>query len=187
MKSRRKKCRVCREWFRPANTLQRVCSPPCAIEFARRDEAKRMREENKRQKQQLKPLTKLCSETQRDVNRYIVARDRHKGCISCGTGEVTDAGHFFHAGSKYRTSRLRFDHRVIHGQCSKCNRYVGGGNLHGYIEGIRQRFGEKYLQELYELKEQADRGELEPLTKDEVREIAAQHRRWAREIERKAA
>lgn len=179
---RRKKCRHCREWFSPPNSLARACSIMCALTLAGEDTRKEQRRKDRKTLDSLKPLSRLCAEAQRDVNAYIRARDAHKGCISCPSDLVDDAGHFFHAGSKYRTSRLRFDHRVIHGQCAKCNRYAGGGNMHGFIDGIRQRYGAQYLADLYELKAQADRGELVRLTKEEVRQIASDNRRQKREL-----
>lgn len=182
---KQKKCRACGEWFQPFNTLQRACpTPECAIAVAKADADKAFRRETKRRKAAIKPLTTLCSEAQKDVNAYIRARDRGKPCISCGEREITDAGHFFHAGTKYRTSRLRFDERVIHGQCGHCNRYAGGGNIEAYTEGLRQRYGQEYLDVLYDLKRMADSGQLPPLTKDEVRQIAADHRARARELRR---
>lgn len=183
---RDKKCRACGEWFKASNSLHRACSPLCAIEVARQDGEKAQRKELKRRKQEVKPLTKLCSDAQEDVNRYIRERDKDQLCISCGKRPITDAGHFFHAGSKYRTSRLRFDERVIHGQCGHCNRYAGGGNIEAYRQGIIERYGQQYLDALYELKDQADRGELEPLTKEEVRQIAADHRKAVRDMQREA-
>ena len=181
---RRKKCRTCREWFKPHNSLQTTCKAKCALELARVERAKQQRQKDKQTLKKLESLSEVCSKAQKDVNAYIRARDKHKGCISCPSLEVTDAGHFFHAGSKYRTSRLRFDHRVIHGQCARCNRYAGGGNMHGYVEGIIARYGHEYLDRLYELKREADRGELDPLTKDEARQIAAENRALKRELEK---
>ena len=183
---RPRRCRnpQCCEWFTPYQSLQTWCSPACGVEVAKIKMAKQQRQKDRETRRRMEPLATVCSKAQGAVNAYIRARDQHKGCISCSSPEVTDAGHFFHAGSKYRTSRLRFDHRVIHGQCSQCNRFSGGGNMQGFIEGIRHRYGEQYLADLYELKARADRGELEPLTKDEAREIAAEHRRMARELNR---
>jgi hypothetical protein len=131
-----------------------------------------------------KTLSTLCKEAQKDINAYVRVRDQGEGCISCETGSAEDAGHFFPIGSKYRCNRIRFDTEAIHGQCRKCNSYVGGGNLHGYIAGLEARFGRAYVDDLYALKAKADQGLLAPLTKEEVREIAREHRKLAREMRR---
>lgn len=191
-----RKCRVCRSEYEPRNSLQMICSAPCAIAFARRrdearqkareaDERRRLREARER----IKPLSQVCAETQRDVNRYVMALARAEGrvCISCDSPNITDAGHYIHAGSKYRTSRLRFALILLEPQCGHCNRYSGGGNHAGYTAGLLNRYGADRLQEIAELKRQADSGELAPLTKEECRQIAAEYRRMTREIERRAS
>lgn len=137
----------------------------------------------------LKSLEKLCAEAQIDVNRYVMTKARAEGrnCISCNSPDISDAGHFIHAGSKYRTSRLRFDLRLLEPQCQHCNRYAGGGNHGAFREGILLRYGPERLAEIEELKRQADCGELLPLSKEEVREIGRQHRAMTRHIQKVAA
>lgn len=188
---KQKRCKVCLEHYTPHRTTQVTCERySCAIEYGKRQAAKKAkREQRERGKvkrealDRLKTLSQLCAETQKSVNLYIRVRDFAKGCISCPTGKVTDAGHRFHAGTKYRTSRLRFDPRCLNGQCEDCNRYNGGRPAE-YDAGYAARYGADALAELHELKRQADRGELPPLTKDEVRQIAVDHRRMARELGR---
>lgn len=181
---KQKKCKVCCSSYTPIDgRLQRVCfDPTCAVEYVRRQKAKSLKREKREGRERLKTLTNLCAEAQPDVNRYVRIRDHGKGCISCDSPTIDDAGHFFPIGSKWRVNRIRFDTRLIHGQCRQCNSYTGGGNIHGYIAGIRKRYGEEYLALMYEIKRMAEHGELPPLTKDEVREIAANHRRMAREL-----
>lgn len=195
---RQRTCKVCRTKFKPHDSFQWWCSPACGTELAmkkveqkrkkeevaRRKQAAALRRQQKAERERAKPLTQLCSEAQTEVNRYIRARDRNNGCISCGSPDVDDAGHFIHAGSKYRTSRLRFDERVIHGQCARCNRFAGGGNNAEFREGLIHRYGEQYVNEIDQLKQMADRGDLPPLDKDEVREIKRTFARRAREIEK---
>lgn len=187
-----KKCKICRlpvnKWpIQPRNNLARVCSIECAKLLAQiADQQKREKEQRKKNaqdKERIKSLSTLCSEAQVAVNKYIMARDRAAGyaCISCGNPNITEAGHLYHAGSKYRTSRLRFDHSVINGQCGDCNRYQGGRPLE-YSQGFIARYGQQAYDDMQELKRKADSGELEPLTKDEVRQIKTDHLRMAREI-----
>jgi hypothetical protein len=187
-----KKCKICRlpvdRWpIQPRNSMADVCSIECAKLLAQvTDQKKREKEQSKKTKadrERIKSLSTLCSEAQAAVNKYIMARDRAAGyaCISCGNPNITEAGHLYHAGSKYRTSRLRFDHAVINAQCGDCNRFQGGRPLE-YVQGFIARYGQQAYKDLQELKRKADCGELKPLTKDEVRKIKADHLRMAREI-----
>ena len=191
-----RKCRACKAPYEPRNSLQKACSILCAMAMAKVDreraesrEAKQRRREQREARERIKPLSKVCAETQRDVNRYVMAVARAEGrvCISCGNPNITDAGHYIHAGSKYRTSRLRFALILLEPQCGYCNRYSGGGNNAGYTAGLLERYGPDRIREIAELKRQADSGELAPLTKEECREIAARHRAMTREVERRTA
>lgn len=189
-----RKCRQCGERYTPMSTTQTACSPRCALELVAKEKIKKDRARSKTERaklrerrERLKPLSQVCAETQRDVNRYIMARDRAAGypCISCGDPSPTEAGHYFHAGSKYRTSRFRFSHAVINAQCHQCNVYRGG-NQHGYRIGYIERYGEDSFNALLEEKRRADRGELAPLTKEEARQIAAEHRAMTRAIKKRS-
>lgn len=150
----------------------------------KRAEAKERRErraELRRQREKLMTMNGLYVVAQRAVNAYVRLRDRFKGCISCDSGRVDDAGHLFPIGSKWRCHPIRLNPRLIHGQCRKCNSYVGGGNLHGYLAGLEARYGKAYVATCYAIKEQAERGEIPLFTRDEVRAKAAEFNRLARE------
>lgn len=83
------------------------------------------------------PLPKLLAKAQKIFNRWIVERDRDKGCISCN-GPVNQAGHYFSQGQH---SALRFNEMNVNGQESSCNLYKHG-NLIKYRQGLIQRYGE---------------------------------------------
>ena len=82
-------------------------------------------------------LPNLLKYTQDDFNAYIRARDRDKGCISCGK-PVEHAGHYFSQGHH---SEVRFNELNVNGQCKKCN-YFLSGNLINYRNGLIKRYGE---------------------------------------------
>jgi hypothetical protein len=63
-------------------------------------------------------LPRLLKKTQDVFNAYIRARDRDKGCISCGA-EVQEAGHYFSQGHH---SALRFNEINTSGQCTCCTK-----------------------------------------------------------------
>ena len=80
----------------------------------------------------------LLKKAQVTFNRWIRNRDQDKGCISCTTGGVHNAGHFYH-GHLY--SALRFNEVNVQGQCVPCN--LGkAGNPEGFRKGLIQRYGQ---------------------------------------------
>ncbi|WON77563.1 recombination protein NinG [Serratia sp. UGAL515B_01] len=122
-----KKCRICPKKFTPVNSLQIVCCPSCAIQYAKQQSERKQKQSeadsrrlwNKR-KAALKPLKHWEDMTQRVVNDYIRERDRDLPCISCGTWVTVqwEAGHYRSRGA---ASHLRYNEDNIHKQCHHCN------------------------------------------------------------------
>jgi hypothetical protein len=108
--------------------------------------------------------------------------DKPKGCISCGSAAVTDAGHFFHRGSKYRTSWLTLDRRNLVGQCRSCNSFKGGGNQYQYRLGYIDRYGLDAFEALEEAKRLEDSGETPRPTIDGITEFIKKHREKIRKL-----
>lgn len=181
---RPRKCAWCSERFTPRQMGQRACSPLCALAHTRADAARKAHRAAPTKKH--RNLSGECALTQRYVNQYIGIRDSGKPCISCGAPNPTEAGHRFPIGSKYRTSRFRFDERQIHLQCHKCNHHMSG-NTAGYDEGLLERYGRAYLDAILDAKSYVDTGQEPRLTKSECKEIAADFRRRVREMRREAA
>lgn len=146
-----------------------ACSVECAQEIAKVVQAAKKRRELRERKQKLKTLEEWIDDAQKVINKLVVLEDKPKGCISCETGEVTDAGHYFHRGSKYRTAWLTLSRINLNGQCRKCNSYTGGGNQHEYRKGYIARYGEAQFEELEELKRQTDSGEVPAPTVEDVK------------------
>lgn len=71
-------------------------------------------------------------------NAWIRNRDKDKGCISCTTGGVHNAGHFYH-GHLY--AAIRFNEVNVNGQCIHCNLGLAG-NPEGYRQGLIKRYGQ---------------------------------------------
>lgn len=161
------------------------CSIECLVLMQRKKAELAMLKERKQQhkadRERIKSLTEVCSEAQEDVNAMIRAADISAGyrCIASGS-EISDCGHFYHAGSKYRTSWLRFHHANLHGQGVKSNRYIGGGDAINYMQGLRERYGDVYFAELEDFKRVQDQGGWPKPTREEVRALA----KWARAMTR---
>ena len=89
-----KKCKSCGTEFIPQNSLQKVCSPKCALDLARQNTQK---ERDKAEKKKLNERkARLRDEdrgywlkaVQREVNKYI----RLKGIKGCHVSHVTHLG-----------------------------------------------------------------------------------------------
>lgn len=146
------------------------------------DQAKRERQKQRERKEKLKSRTDWVSDAQKWKNRVVVAEDKPKGCISCGSHDVTDAGHFFHRGTKYRTARLTLDRRNLNGQCRHCNSFTGGGNQYEYQKGYIARYGQEAFKELEEFKRATDRGEVPELTIDECKQVIKESKERLKQI-----
>jgi hypothetical protein len=146
-----KKCKVCRSEYVPANPLQSVCSPWCALSLATAKRVKadkvaqvKDRRETKAKLESLKTRGQWMKEAQTAFNKWVRARDAGMACICCGRqssgavhGGDFDAGHYRSRGS---APHLRFDERNVHAQLKQCNRY-DSGNVVGYRVGLIERIG----------------------------------------------
>jgi hypothetical protein len=104
--------------------------------------------------------------TQKVCNAYIRQRDEinYGMCIS-SENKIDDAGHFFSIGSN---EALRFSPQNIHGQNRRDNTYLSG-NLREYEIGLKLRYGQPYVDDLYELHAQTMKAKV--LTRDYVLKI----------------
>ena len=182
----KRKCKVCGTVFEKQRPLQFVCSLACGVRYQRdqkRKAAIKSEQEAKRKeraktaamRRKLETIPELTKKAQAAFNRYIRLRDRGKPCISCGAPwkDNFQACHYVPAG---RSNKLRFDEDNVHGGCVRCNLYESG-NLRGYRIGLIERIGVERVEQL-----ETDH-ETRKWTKEELRELAAEYRRKAREIE----
>lgn len=141
-----KRCRVCRQEFSARSSLHVTCSPPCAIEYAKTDRARRDRKRavdaaRREDRERVKTPRTLASEAQAAFNRFIRARDAGKPCAACGHPDdgsrQRHAGHFKPAG---KNPALRFDEANVHACCSICNNWLSG-NLVPYRAELIRRIG----------------------------------------------
>lgn len=134
-----RKCKACSEAFSPVRSLQVVCSPLCAIKFAKkaacREERKAIREARKKAKTRADHMR----EAQAAFNAWVRARDAGQPCISCGRHHQGQ----LHAGH-YRSVRsepaLRFEPDNCHLQCAPCNTHLSG-NLIPYRANLIKKIG----------------------------------------------
>lgn len=136
-----RKCKTCGDSFRPFKGIQTWCSPDCGVKLAAKLVAKKEAREHKKAVTDAKPLSHWLALTERVVNAYILARDRERPCVSCGTFKTVqwEAGHYRNVGSY---PEIRFDPRNITKQCHRCN-----CDLHGNKDNYRIGYVERNGQE----------------------------------------
>lgn len=142
MQPKPKKCKVCKAYFNPFNSLQKCCSVDCALIEAKKQTKVKYKAETKRMKVDWYQKKKgdYEKELQTLVNRFVRLRDKDKPCISCGclTANKWDAGHYIAQG---KSSFLRYNEMNIHKQCSNnCNVHLSGNSVE-YRIGLIIRIG----------------------------------------------
>lgn len=175
-KPRKKKCKVCKEWFQPERPIQPCCSIPCAIEWVEIKREEKREKDRRRRKQGLKSLSEWLKETQEVFNKYIRLRDADKPCISCGRNHTGQ----YHAGH-YRTVKaapeLRFEEFNCNKQCQPCNTHLSG-NILEYRKNLIDRIGIENVEWL--------EGKHEPkhYTIEDAKEIKDKYKRKIKELKK---
>ena len=136
-----KKCKQCLKLFRPFNSLEKVCSLPCAIEYGKAERKRKFKQTTRqmRQEHNLKDRPYQLRKAQAIYNTYIRARDQGAGCISCGksSGAKINAGHYLSVGAH---PELRFEELNCHLQCEWCNTHLSG-NIAKYRINLIKKIG----------------------------------------------
>ena len=180
-----KVCRQCRTRFEPVNSLQVVCSPACAIQYATTEPARRavrlaMAKERREYRDRTETLADATRKAQAAFNRWVRLRDTDQPCISCGAlpgetryGGTRDAGHYRSIGA---CPQLRFEALNCHAQCSRCNRHLSG-NAVEYRIRLVDRIGRQAVEWL------EGPHPIPKWTVTDLREIARKYSRMAKEID----
>lgn len=183
-----KKCRVCKSKFEPFNSMQVVCGPKCAADYAREQRQKEWDKETRRRKKELRENDRRwqLKELQKEFNEFIRLRDADKPCICCGkwtddgdliTGSRWDAGHYRSIGAN---PELRFNEDNCHKQLVKCNRDLSG-NVVNYRINLIKRIGLARVEAL-----EANHPP-KKYTLDEIKEMRKEYRAKIRELKRQQA
>lgn len=150
---RKKKCVACKTVFEPARSLQKVCSPKCAADFAATQKAQKLARANKVERKSLREALEKAKtrgthlkELQAAFNEWIRFRDTDRPCISCGRYHKGQwhAGHYQGVG---REPALRFEPDNVHKQCKPCNTDLSG-NLIRYRINLIKRIGIERVERL---------------------------------------
>lgn len=172
--ARTKKCAVCRYPFQPANSLQIVCSPHCALEHSRainRRAARLLKVEGRKRLMTRRDWEKRA---QQAFNAWVRLRDQYLPCVSCGRfhNGQWHAGHYLTTGAR---PELRFEPDNCWKQCQPCNTQLSG-NLILYRQELVRRIGIERVEWL--------EGPHEPkkYTADELQALERQYKQWTKEL-----
>ncbi|HGN0214580.1 TPA: recombination protein NinG [Proteus mirabilis] len=163
-KLRRRRCKICREWFIPKQSFQNWCSPEHGFELSEQRRNKdrekalaKLKKENQKKEREakdklkarklaVKPLSYFTKQAQTAFNAFIRERDKDEPCISCGRFHEGQ----YHAGH-YRTTganpELRFDEDNCHKQCAPCNNHLSG-NIENYTPRLIDKIGQERFDRL---------------------------------------
>ncbi len=153
-----KHCKVCSVEFNPRNSLQKVCSVPCARKYAKQQEVEKKRKEAKRNLREFNKnnLAWQHKQTQKVFNRMRVLQElkwfKDRGleptCISCQKPLGNDVWCCGHKKTQGGNSRLRYDENNTFLQHNvRCNMNKSG-DIEGYEKGLYMRFGNQYAKHL---------------------------------------
>lgn len=123
-----KKCKFCRNEFIPSKPLQSVCSAPCAFGLARANGIKKMEQETKAKRKELKEKIKGSGDYKRELQTIVnrIARLIDEGCPCISSGRMTgkmNGGHRLAVGG---WSSLRFNLLNIWIQSFSDNHHLSG-------------------------------------------------------------
>lgn len=150
---KQKKCKQCKELFEPKRPLQYLCSPKCATDYAtenyKKKEQKATQKWIKETKEKLRTHKDYLQVLQILINKIVRLIDKDCPCIATGnvSGKM-NAGHFTSVGSN---PTIRFHLDNIHIQSEHSNTHKHGDTLN-YIDGLRNIYGEDYLNFVYNLR-----------------------------------
>ncbi|HCT9106672.1 TPA: recombination protein NinG [Proteus mirabilis] len=163
-KLRRRRCKICREWFIPKQSFQNWCSPEHGFELSEQRRNKdrekalaKLKKENQKKEREakdklkarklaVKPLSYFTKQAQTAFNAFIRERDKDEPCISCGRFHEGkhDAGHYRTVGAN---PELRFDEDNCHKQCVPCNHHLSG-NIENYTPRLIEKIGQERFDRL---------------------------------------
>lgn len=186
---RRRRCKICREWFHCKDFRIWWCCPEHGAKYALEKQAVERERKKKKETQQerqslkirklsVKPLSYFHKQAQKAFNEFIRARDSNEPCISCGRFHDGQwhAGHYRTVGASPET---RYNETNCHKQCAPCNNHLSG-NIENYTPNLINKIGEDAFDRLM------GSHPLKKWTMEELQELAAHYRQKTRELIRQS-
>jgi 5-methylcytosine-specific restriction endonuclease McrA len=137
-------CGICSKEYTRRRPLQVVCSLDCALLASRAKRiaklSKAQASKDRKRKLELKTITQLRAEAQKEVNSYTRLRDSHLPCVSCGQNPYIGQRHASHFRPRSTASQLAYNLHNINASCAQCNSSKSG-NLGPYRIELVKRIG----------------------------------------------
>lgn len=95
-------------------------------------------------KTKVQSVGRLKQKLQRVFNEFIRLRDKDLPCISCGSWNDLQAGHYYPAG---HYSWLAIDEINVNHQCLRCNYFLSGNQVQ-YRIGLINKYGKEAVEKL---------------------------------------
>lgn len=150
-KPKPRKCKnpECEEVFTPFyNTTQAVCSPKCAIAYAKICQDKKEANQWCKEKKKMKiNTTNWKNNLQKEVQKIARHIDYGLLCLARNKPGQIHGGHIF---SKGGHSNMRFDLHNIHRQSAQSNKWFSDDSL--LREKLQQEYGSDYFEMLKEMR-----------------------------------
>lgn len=202
MKSKHRKCKICRERLPVEegiiNGLDFVCGTDHLAELGlkrvekqRGQKQRQDRKDLRERKQAVKTRREWIKEAQQEFNKFIRLRDAKEPCICCGEwadeswkpGGSWDAGHFKGVGAH---PELRFEELNCHKQLKSCNAGEGkySGKARTVNQGYTERLPDKIGQEAFDWL--TGPHEANKYTIEDLRAIKAKYQDKCRELKKGA-
>ena len=165
-----KKCKNCKDYFKPRTSLQKYCVKyDCIKVFISEQKEREWKKRKVKMKTDLMTLQDYIKIAQQVFNKWIRQRDKGLNCISCDKeAKKENCGHYHNANNHWS---VRFDEDNCHLQCEHCNTYLSG-NLIPYRENLIKKIG----QERYDILS-AKANDTRKFTKVEVQEIINEYKK----------
>lgn len=194
---RSRPCPVCREEFTPKRIglkITKCClNPGCVLDYAKGVRAKDYDRQTKKMKKDFRKKDLSWQHAQCKIVfnklrrlqelKWFADRGLEPICISCGKpkgGDIWANGHFKTVGSQ---GNLRYDPKNCYLQHNKsCNSSLSGDiygtkTTHGYIQGLKNRFGEEEAQKIIDYCETNTQ-----VVKWTCEQLEAMRKEWNKEI-----
>ena len=175
MKQYTKKCKHCKEVFKPYTTLQKYCTKSdCTKVFVEIEKDKAWKKRKAVMNEDQKTIQYYVKQAQVSFNTFIRTRDKGLNCISCNKPcKKENAGHYYNANNHWS---IRFNEDNVHLQCEHCNTHLSG-NLIPYRDNLIKKIG---LIKYYDIVKIAN--DTRHFTKDELKEIEKKYKLKCKEL-----
>jgi len=150
MKTPRRKCKYCKEYYEPKHTTTEPCwKYECRIKHLAANTSKINRANKSAAKEKMKSYSQRLDEAKRVFQKWVRVRDKDRPCMACGT-TTSNEWHGSHLKKAEIYSGVIFHEHNVWKCCKKCNVFLGGNELN-FRANLVIHIGEQAVKDLEEL------------------------------------